>query len=163
VEQSCNVVISVLGHVAIVGKGNRTKFAKIRAVVFSFACTVAEQHAVSLALHVSVGAAVGALMKSVRSTAQNHAIHVDSLVHGVVLITSATIFVVKSATAPDVTLPVPKSFRLAATSVSACAEKLVPLCVPSVTLKSYLLCSGMDVSTKRNPQDVCNFSTVVTS
>ena len=137
-EQSCNVVISVLGHVAIVSKGIHTKFAKILALVFSFACTVAEVYAASLALHVSVGAVVGALMKSVRSTAQNHAIHVDNLVHGVVLITSATIFVVKSATALDVTLPVSKSFRLAATSALACAEKTVPLRVPSVTLKSCL-------------------------
>ena len=138
-EQSCNVVISVLEHVAIVGKGIHTKFAKIRAVVFSFACTVAEQYAVNLALHVPVGAVANVLMKSVRSTAQNHAIHVDSLVHGVVLITSATIFVLRYATAPDVTLPVLKSF-LAATSVLACVEKTVPLCVPSATLKSYLLC-----------------------
>ena len=136
--QSCHVVISVLGHVAIVNRGIHTKFAKIRALVFSFACTVAEESAVSLALHVSVGAVVGALMKSVRSTAQNHAIHVDSLVHGVVLITSATIFVVKSATALHVMLPVPKSFRLVVTSVLACAEKTVPLCVPSATPKSYL-------------------------
>jgi len=163
VEQSCNVVISVLGHVAIVGRGIHTKFAKIRAVVFSFACTVAEQYAVSLALHVSVGAVVDALIRSVGNIVQCHAIHVDSLVHGVVLITSATIFVAKNATALDVTLPVLKSFLNVATNVLACVEKTVPLCVPSVTLKSYLLCYGIDLLTKRNPQDVCNFSTVVTS
>jgi len=139
VEQSCNVVISVLGHVGIVGKGIHTKFARIHAVVFSFACTVAEQHAVSLALRVSVNAVEGVPMISVRSTAQSHADHVDSLVHGVVLITSATIFVVRNATALVVTLPVLKSF-LAATNVLACVEKTVPPCVLSVTLKSYLLC-----------------------
>ena len=133
------MVISVLGHVAIVDKGIHTKFAKIRAAVFSFACTVAEQYAVSLALLVSVRAVVGAPMISVSSIVQSHAVHVDSLVHGVVLITSATIFVVKNATALDVTLPVLKSF-LAATNVLACVEKTVPLCVPSATLKSYLLC-----------------------
>ena len=138
-EQSCNVVISVLEHVAIVGKGTHTKFVRIHAVVFSFACTVAEQHAVSLALLVSVHAVVGAPMISVRCTVQSHAIHVDSLVHGVVLITSATIFAAKNAIALDVTLPVPKSF-LAATNVLACVEKTVPLSAPFATLKSCLLC-----------------------
>ena len=133
------MVIIVLGHVAIVGKGIHTKFARIRAVVFSFACTVAEQHAVSLALRVSVNAVEGAPMIGARSTAQSHADHVDSLVHGVVLITSATIFVVRNAIALDATLLVLKSF-LAATNVLACVEKTVPPCVPSATLKSYLLC-----------------------
>jgi len=139
VEQSCNVVINVLGHVAIVGIEKHTKFAKILAVVFSFAYTVAEQHAVSLALRVSVNAVEGVPMISVRSAAQSNADHVDSLAHGVVLITSATIFVVRYATALDVTLPVLKSF-LAATNVLAYVEKTVPLCVLSATLRSYLLC-----------------------
>ena len=138
-EQNCNVVISVLGHVAIVVKGIHRKFVRIHAVVFSFACTVAEQHAVSLALRVSVNAVEGAPMISVRSTAQSHADHVDSLVHGVVLITSATISVVRIAIALDVTLLVLKSF-LADTNLLACVEKTVPPCVPSATLKSYLLC-----------------------
>jgi len=88
---------------------------------------------------VSVNAVEGVPMISVRSTAQSHADHVDSLVHGVVLITSATIFVVRNATALVVTLPVLKSF-LVATNVLACVEKTVPPCVLSVTLKSYLLC-----------------------
>jgi len=139
VELSCNVVISVLGHVATVSQGIHTKFARIHAVVFSFACTVAEQPAVNLALHVSVHAVEGAPMIGARSNAPSHAIHVDGLVHGVVLITSAIIFVVRYATALDVTLPVLKSF-LVATHVLACVEKTVPLCVPSATLKSYLLC-----------------------
>ena len=133
------MVISVLGHVAIVGKGIHTKFARSLAVVFSFACTVAEQHAVSLALRVSVNAVEGAPMIGARSTAQSHADHVNSLVRGVALITSATIFVVRNAIALDATLLVLKSF-LAATNVLACVEKTVPPCVPSATLKSYLLC-----------------------
>ena len=138
-EQSCNAVIIVLGHVAIVGKGIHTKFARIRAVVFSFACTVVEQYAVNLALLASVRAVVYAPMASIRSTVQSHANHVDNLVRGVVLITSATIFVAKNAIALDVTLPVPKSF-LAATNVLVCVEKPVPLCALFATLRSCLLC-----------------------
>ena len=131
------MVIIVLGHVAIVGKGIHTKFARIRAVVFSFACTVVEQYAVSLALLVSVGALVYAPMVSVGGNVQRHANRAENLVHGVVLITSATIFAAKNAIALDVTLPVPKSF-LAATSVLVCVEKTVPLCAPFATLKSCL-------------------------
>ena len=133
------MVISVLGNVAIVGKGIHTKFARVHAVVFLFACTVAEQHAASLALRVPVHAAEGAPMIGVRSTAQSHADHVNSLVRGVALITSATIFVVRNAIALDATLLVLKS-SLAVTNVLACVEKTVPPCVPSATLKSYLLC-----------------------
>ena len=133
------MVISVLGNVAIVGKGIHTKFARVHAVVFLFACTVAEQHAASLALRVPVHAAEGAPMIGVRSTAQSHADHVNSLVRGVALITSATIFVAKNAIALDVTLPVPKSF-LAATNVLVCVEKPVPHCALFATLRSCLLC-----------------------
>ena len=125
-------------HVVIVGKRfHHTKFAKIRVTAFSFACTVAEQNAVSLALLASVHAVVGALMRSVSSIVQSRANHVDNHAHGVVLITSATICVVKNATARDVMLPVPKIFH-AATLVLVCVEKPAPLCVLFATQKSYL-------------------------
>ena len=139
VEQSCNVVISVLEHVATVGKEIHTKFAKIRVVAFSFACTVAEQHVVSHAFLASVHAVVGVPMGNVRSIVQSHVNPATNLAHGVVLITNVTIFVVKNATVLGVTLPVLKSF-LAATHALVCVEKTVLLFVPSATLKSSLPC-----------------------
>ena len=131
------MVISALENVAIVSKGVHTKFAKIGVVAFSFACTVAEQNAMSLVLLASVHAAVGALMISANSIVQSHVDHADNPANGIVLITSATIVVVKNAIALVAMLPVLKSF-LAATLVLVCVEKTALLCVPFAKLKSSL-------------------------
>ena len=133
------MVISALEYVAIANSEIHTRRAKIRVVACSFAYTAAEQHAVSLALLASVDAVVGALMRSASSCVQSHANHVQNLAHGVVLITNATIFVVKNATVHGVMPPVPKCFH-AATDVLVCVEKLALICVPCATLKGSLSC-----------------------
>jgi len=148
VEQSCNVVTSVLDHATTASEGARMKCANTHAADLSFARTAVRRRAVHPAHLVSGNAVDAALMENVpdfvlshviQQTTANNNIHVPNRVPGVVLITSVIIFVERSATALDVMPPAPRNLH-AATHVLVCVERTVPWFVQLVMLKSFLLC-----------------------
>jgi len=162
VEKTCHVVISVLGHVMIANKAVHMNCANIHVVDCLFVRTAVEEDVVSLALLVTKNATDVALMGNVTNAVPSCVNHAEDRAPGIVLTTSAKISVERNAIALAVMLPVLKNC-LVATPVLACVEKTAPLCVLFVIERSFLPCYLMDVETRRNPNDVCNFSTVVTS
>jgi len=117
-------------------KGVHMKCADAHAIVYSSVCTVVKLHVVSPAHPVTKNAVDVVLMKNVPNVVQSRVGHASSHANGVVLITSAIIFV-GNASAIDVltTPPAPKS-SIVDTLVLVCVEKFVPKCVACAMQRS---------------------------
>ena len=138
-KQRWLVVTSVQEHVATVAKGVHMKCANIHVVDCSFVHIVVKPSEASLALRATENLADDALMVDVQTDVRSRVSRANNLVHGIVLIISAIVFVARNVIGLTVMLPAPKS-SLATTRVLVYVERTFLPSVLFVTQKSCLLC-----------------------